>query len=340
MRAVYRLVTLAAAFLFLLGATAPSAGAATSIGWDEPGVPTILDLPCPGHALTQGTSNDKSYSAPPGSGAISSFRVYGASAGLVQLLVLRTLSLGKFSVVSESEIASVVPGHWNSFETRVPVVGGDVIGLSPRSNGVPCLIETADPADAIDSVFEIAPFAVGSTVTVTGPSVPGFAVNLGATVEPDPDNDGWGNETQDDCPLDPGPNHGCPLPPAPPAPAAAVTLPVPRGSLKVKLSLGPQHIIRQQALRVAISANEAATFVAHARLKALGLKRSWNLRPRRGKLNAGQRQSVELALAPRAVAGLSRAIENGARLRAQVTIEVTGSAGESATIDQSVAIGP
>jgi hypothetical protein len=339
MCAVYRLGTLAAAFLFLLGATAPPAGAATSIGWDEPGVPTIIGLACPVRALTQATNNDKSYFVPAGSGAISSFRVYGGSAGLVQLLVLRTLSLGKFSVVGESEIATVVPGQWNSFETRVPVMGGDVIALSPRSNGVPCLIETADPADAIVSVMEEAPFAVGSTVTTISP-VTGLAVNLGATVEPDPDNDGWGNETQDDCPLDPGPNHGCPLPPAPPAPPAAVTLPVPRGSLKVKLSIGPQNVIRQRGLLVAIRANEPASFVAHAKLKALGLKRAWNLRPLRGKLNAGQRQGAELELTPRAIAGLSRAIENGARLRAEVTLEVTGSAGASATIDQSVAIGP
>ena len=63
--------------------------------------------------------------------------------------------------------------------------------------------------------------AVGTTFTTDNAGGAGYRMSIQATFEPDRDVDGWGDESQDRCPLVAGDSQGCPvaagtMPPPPP----------------------------------------------------------------------------------------------------------------------------
>jgi len=69
------------------------------------------------------------------------------------------------------------------------------------------------------------PLADGATLAPSTGTNNDYELMPQATLEPDADNDGWGDETQDKCKASAGPNEGCPAPtpPAgPPVPTEAV----------------------------------------------------------------------------------------------------------------------
>jgi hypothetical protein len=117
-----------------------------------------------------------------------------------QLKVFRPTGGPKqFLVVGESTPGYVFRGA-NSFETRIPVAAGDLIGLFGTSVAPeigPLYCKTASTADKI-LAFATNPLA-GSTVTAVGEAseVQGA---VSAVIEPDADGDGYGDETQDKCP--------------------------------------------------------------------------------------------------------------------------------------------
>lgn len=107
----------------------------------------------------------------------------------------------KATVVAESKPADIRPGL-NKFQTRVPVQGGDLLGIStyylaaagPSSSSSTC---------GTDSWLE--PLGTVATFTCEG----GYQANVAATLEPDADADGFGDETQDRCDGVKGPDFGC-----------------------------------------------------------------------------------------------------------------------------------
>jgi len=94
--------------------------------------------------------------------------------------------------VGESAVETLVPGH-NEFATRIPVSEYDHIGLRGPEETLVChhAMNTAGLVAGQWAVGEKRHFEV--------------LVNLGApvtaTVEPDEDGDGYGDETQDGCPI-------------------------------------------------------------------------------------------------------------------------------------------
>lgn len=314
------------------GGIAPAMSAAKSIGWDEAGVPTLLSVHCPPIAYLQLTSADKTYLVPDGGGVVTSFSVYGGTAGVLQLQLFRVDSLyDRFRVVGESEPAPIFADRWNTFEARIPAEGGDHIGLALRTAGFFYLIETGDPNEYIGELIgSTYPFPLGTVVDLgTGPNE--VALNLGATVEADPDGDGWGSETQDNCRLLAGPDRGCPLPEPSPPPSA-------RAQLNVRTDhAGQQNVLRQGGVRVAIHTDRVASFEASGVLTP-GSEKAWRLAPLQGRLRAGARRVLKLRLTPRAAAGMRRALENGANVKAKVTIEVASDEGDRATLRQTIAV--
>jgi hypothetical protein len=82
--------------------------------------------------------------------------------------------------------------------TRVPVQAGDVLGLSkPAGPALACAIPS--PGALLFHVPVSEPDAMPFTPKVTPDLVP----NVAATLEPDADRDGYGDESQDRCPTDP-----------------------------------------------------------------------------------------------------------------------------------------
>jgi hypothetical protein len=101
----------------------------------------------------------------------------------------------ELKTLAQSGTEAIVPGT-NVFATRIPVRAGDLVGAFAASPSGVLYCPTGTAADVMGAVHFDA--AVGSTTTYT-PN-PGFQLALSATVEPDRDSDGYGDETQDKCP--------------------------------------------------------------------------------------------------------------------------------------------
>jgi hypothetical protein len=108
---------------------------------------------------------------------------------------------------------------------RIPVQSGDLLGSSLtvvnsgklEQGAIFC--KTESPGDEI--AFVAGDPSVGATESTAGNET-GFQNPVTVTVEPDADGDGYGDETQDQCPTDASTQGPCPVaktttPPPPPA---------------------------------------------------------------------------------------------------------------------------
>jgi hypothetical protein len=197
----------AALAISLLGATA--AQASTRIGNDcaaVAGLPgfSMVQLNAPGSALPQ---------TAPTSGVVTSWGFNAKIPALgelpytMKLKVLRATSdPNTFTVVGASTREPARDGS-NSFGTRIPIQAGDRLGTGggdTLSVGLYC--EPLDPSDSL-GVSE-GDAAVGSNQTFA--PIGAARLALWASIEPDADNDGFGDETQDLCPQSPAVQVACP----------------------------------------------------------------------------------------------------------------------------------
>ncbi len=120
----------------------------------------------------------------------------------------RTGGPEQFQVVADSGFASL-NGGLNTFSTRIPVQAGDLVGSFGQQMGSPFTIacSTGNSGDKA-AVLEGNP-SVNSTVTALG-EPPGLQIPVTVSVEPDADNDGFGDETQDACPQSAAVQVACP----------------------------------------------------------------------------------------------------------------------------------
>jgi hypothetical protein len=124
-----------------------------------------------------------------------------------------------FSVVGESTMEPIVSGS-NTFETRIPVQAGDRLGIGANLEAVYCG-EAEGSGEVSPNVFGAYEGTVSLGGSATFTEVPHGQVAVSATLEPDADGDGYGDETQDKCPTNASTQGPCP---APPPPAVAITL--------------------------------------------------------------------------------------------------------------------
>ena len=136
-------------------------------------------------------------------GVIVRFRVRSASAGTVALRVLRPSGNGKFTGAGTSaplSLSSVTsPGEDRSYfaSVRLTVLQGDYIGLDrERRTGA---LYAQRSGSAFDLMQFDVPLADGDSEGPDG-SYEGAELLLNADVEPDKDGDGFGDESQDNCP--------------------------------------------------------------------------------------------------------------------------------------------
>jgi hypothetical protein len=136
-----------------------------------------------------------------------------ASGGDGRLLVWDGPAVSPLTLVGRSEIEVYTGGQLQSFPTRIPVSGGDVLGLRVHSMNAGCTFFTGagDTAIGRGGAPDIVP---GDSMTTTS-TLPNQRVNVSATLEPDADGDGFGDETQDQCLGTAGTASGCPQSAAP-----------------------------------------------------------------------------------------------------------------------------
>ncbi len=187
---------------FALAAASP-AMAATTLGQTSASSPGDCTAGAWRLEDTTGTAAP-GYAAPPDS-VITSWSTY-AAAGAGQQMQLKLFRLTDaafhYLVVGESAIESLTPSSANTFSTRIPVGAGDLLGSyqPSTSSDIACEFMTSDNADHfVGGPDDATP---GSTVAALGGGNE-FRLNESAVLEPDADGDGYGDETQDTCPLDP-----------------------------------------------------------------------------------------------------------------------------------------
>ena len=139
--------------------------------------------------------------AAPSAGVVTKWKVNSGIPTAVgqKLQILRPTGVpNQFQTIAESTPATVSQGL-NSFATRLPIQAGDrpaVAGAPGGAVSAPLYCSTGNTADEMGA---LAPEStLGSTNTY--PPAPALVAAISAVVEPDVDNDGYGDETQDQCP--------------------------------------------------------------------------------------------------------------------------------------------
>jgi hypothetical protein len=190
-------------------AVSPSAWAATEIGSNcsatgGAGKYTLIQL-------DKSAGNPLSLSAP-SAGVITQWKVNVGVPALPtlgqRLEVFRaTGNPNEFQAVAVSDVGTVVTGQ-NVFPTRIPVQAGDRIGGTAQGEVQAVFFCKGDSAAKMGAHPGEVP--VGSTQTFE--IVPEhLELALAAVIEPDADNDGFGDETQDKCPQSAALQTECPV---------------------------------------------------------------------------------------------------------------------------------
>jgi hypothetical protein len=198
-----RAVAAAALALTLLGAS--NAHGAVSIGQTAPGATNLCGT---GNSAQSAEAGAPSYViASPGVITAWQHKAH-PSGGDGRLLVWKGPPISPLTLAGRSGVENFAGGQLQSFPTRVPVSTGDVLGLRVHSMNAGCTFFTGpgDTAIATGGAPDIAP---GESMMTTS-TLPNQRVNVSATLEPDADSDGFGDETQDRCPAAADPNDGCP----------------------------------------------------------------------------------------------------------------------------------
>jgi hypothetical protein len=185
------------------------------------------------------------YSAP-SDGVITSWSFEAGATGTpaVRLKVYRRTGVTEeFVTVGRASHEHPFPGVTNTYETRVPVKAGDLIGIFGSGSTFPCIRTMA--GYGVHTQFGDSP--VGTTDTYV--SIASVQLDIAATLEPDADGDGFGDETQDKCPADPA------------VQAAAGACPVPdRTAPQTALNVTPKKGSTKRKATFAFSSEPGATF--------------------------------------------------------------------------------
>lgn len=178
-----------------LGVGAGSADAAVTLG--ETFVPNSgCGTPTTGFGTTSPTTTPF---AAPAAAVVTSWSFRGA--GVVPALIRFKVGRGtpaSLTTVGRSAAEIPVANQLNTYATRVPIQAGDVIGMFAGGNagyscGRPLVGHTTSFLNGADP-------ELGTTALYS--NTPTFEIPLSATLEPDADSDGYGDESQDLCPSD------------------------------------------------------------------------------------------------------------------------------------------
>src|SRR5215211_3488662 len=210
MRKLVGTISVAAIAALTLAISVSSAAGAVTLGQLAPGSspPANCANDDPYDALQPTVTTGNSYVVPATvpNWVVTSWS-HNASADAGQMLTLkffRHVSALTYSVVGHNGPRPITASTTNTFSgLRLPVKAGDVLGLN---DGPPsaCAFTVAG-----DSVFErFGDLADGDSGAFY--ARPDVRLNITALIEPDADDDNFGDETQDQCPSDASTQGTCP----------------------------------------------------------------------------------------------------------------------------------
>lgn len=197
----------------LLALALPSAAyAGTTLG----SAPTPTGGTClSSRDLVQVTRADGTSARVPTSGGVItswSFRAGDQPAAVALRAYRPGAGAGSFTLTAESGPVQQVAGGSGlvTFPTRVKVWGDEYLGLRTESQVVGSCFSTSAGQAVLAQSTGPAATETGATVSTVG--LAGAEASFSAVLEPDRDNDGYGDETQDACPRYPTIQAPCPDP--------------------------------------------------------------------------------------------------------------------------------
>lgn len=180
-------------------ALAASASAAVTVGQAPPSAGASFGCG-PGTGLQLSVAGGNSYAVPSPGGVITHWR--SSASGTIAMTVFQGAGTTWTPVVEDQR---TIAGTLTQFDVRIPVAGGEQIGMRIPGATPGCLYQTSLASDLI-GVAVVAPLGVPTPFV----GAPGYRFNVAVDVEPDADKDGFGDETQDACPTDAARQGPCP----------------------------------------------------------------------------------------------------------------------------------
>ena len=175
---------------------AERAGAAITLG-SVSAVSQICGIASPTIVQTE-VAGDPAYVTPI-AGVITSVSYYAnATAGGIRVVFLKPGAVaGHWDSLGYTSELAVAPSVLNTFPTRTKIGAGITLALHVSDGNMACAGSAAAGDKVAQGVFDP---VLGSDFTPAAP-VANLRVNLSVTLEPDADNDGYGDVTQDLCPT-------------------------------------------------------------------------------------------------------------------------------------------
>ncbi|MBJ7353441.1 MAG: hypothetical protein JHC98_01320 [Thermoleophilaceae bacterium] len=211
-----RLAALTAILVLL--ALSGSASAATTIG-QNPSPYSSAGAGCANCGGFQTVVGSGASYVVPSNGVITSFSVLTGSsvpsaADQISFMVVRPASGATYTMVGhgpQENFAGRAANKLETFPVKLTVEAGDLIG-SNWSTSVVGGTRASSGTNSIRTSTGIATAPEGSALATFDIGQPTLRLNLTATLEPDADHDGYGDETQDGCPTDRSDHGPCTAP--------------------------------------------------------------------------------------------------------------------------------
>lgn len=329
---LFRSAQISAIALTMLAVSATAASGATVLGQ----VPASVTSNCLKTSYWMVNSSITANYTVAQPGVITSWSTRGNSMSgrEMGLRVFQLQSGNTYRVSGSSGLQTLTASIANVFTTRVSVVAGDRLGIYSGNasegspvGGAPCIFGTANGADLVHYSGGFNPEPSQNTDTVLSGSVTSGLANLSATVEPDADLDGYGDETQDACATDSATQLACPVTPAPtpaePADSAAPGL----------IMRAPKYsAVVRDGLLVRARASENATLNLSGELIAGGQKRALPLGSISKYLQSGTEAKLTLKLSKRRLRIIRRQARRGDKPLASLTLLATDAAGNASQV--------
>ena len=209
MRTLRPLIALPLIALAALAAPA-AASAATDIGRVAPQGAPLADCNADTGHVTSVAAGTNPYVAPVG-GVITEWRFRAdVNPGTIAMQVLNVVDNSTYTPITESAPTALVASQLNKVAARIPITAGQIIGLRTvgLSHGCYALTQTGftDHGSAPPAPLP------GGGPAMYGTGSGDAATTVAATIEPDGDGDGYGDETQDGCPKNANRSDDCVAP--------------------------------------------------------------------------------------------------------------------------------
>ncbi len=314
-----------------------SASAATTIGQLDPGTPGAS---CVGTSYwVQDTSAGPSYLAP-AAGVVStwSHKANAATGRELGLRVFRLVSGTTYTLVGSSGVQTLTASSVNSFLTRIPVQAGDRLGLYvgnlgfPIGGGASCAF-SGGVGDLMHQGSANPEVATGSNASLASTYSNIYLLNVTASIEPDADGDGYGDETQDGCATSASTQGACPTAnPAPETPQETDKTP-PHATVATK-----RYSVKDHTVSVRITTDEAATATVNGTINVANASKVYRLKRSTASLEQNVATKLKLRISKKARGPIRRALKRHRKIKAKLTISLKDAAGNTSTVKSTVSL--